>query len=236
MKKIKVIVPVATAVWNDSIRELYEKYKDDDTIIDIISLKAGAEAVEQTYDDVWAELPTILEVEKTKNQDYDGVIIYCFNDPAVRAAKEALAIPVVGLMEASLNFAMLLGRKFSILTTTKKGIGATEDLLKMYGFYEKCVSIRAVEMDVLELDNTQKLIDMAIKASKVAVFEDNADVLVFGCGSMVGIRERIQDETGVPVIEPGVAALKLCEDLIAVRNSQSKKAFPFPDKKIRRFI
>ncbi|MGB9813603.1 MAG: aspartate/glutamate racemase family protein [Thermovenabulum sp.] len=234
MKKIKVVVPVATSLWNESIRQVYETYKDRDTIIGIKNLDSGAEAIEQEYDEIWSELPTIKEAEKAQEENYDGVIIYCFNDPAVRAAKEKLNIPVVGLMEAAVSLAMLLGRKFSIITTTKRGIGTTEDLLKMYGFYEKCASIRAVEMDVLELSDIGKLEEMALKVSKIAIENDNADVLILGCGSMLGISESISKSLGIPVIEPGVAALKLCEDLIEIKTCQSKKAFPSPDEKIVR--
>ena len=127
MKKIKVIVPVTTSLWNDSIQQVFERYKNLDTVIEITNLNTGSEAIEQHYDEVWSELPTLKEAEKAQDQGYDGVIIYCFNDPALRAAKEKLNIPVVGLMEAAINFALMLGRKFSIITTTKRGIAATEN-------------------------------------------------------------------------------------------------------------
>lgn len=233
MKKIKVIVPVTTSLWNDLIRQVFERYKNLDTVIEITNLNAGSEAIEQHYDEVWSELPTLKEAEKAQDQGYDGVIIYCFNDPAVRAAKEKLNIPVVGLMEAAINFALMLGRKFSIITTTKRGIAATEDHLRMYDFYERCASIRAVNMEVLDLNDRCRLEEAALIASKDAVEVDGADVLIFGCGSMLGISENIYRSLGVPVIEPGVAALKLCEDFIEMKTHHSKKAFPFPDKKIR---
>ncbi|HHW02247.1 MAG TPA: aromatic amino acid lyase, partial [Thermoanaerobacterales bacterium] len=69
-----------------------------------------------------------------------------FPEEIVRAMMllKKLNIPVVGLMEAAINFALMLGRKFSIITTTKRGIAATEDHLRMYDFYERCASIRAV--------------------------------------------------------------------------------------------
>lgn len=227
-------MPVATSLWNESIRQLYETYKDSDTLIEIKNLDSGAEVIEQEYDEIWSELPTLKEAEKAQEENCDGVISYCFNDPAVRAAKEKLSIPVVGLMEASVNLAILLGRRFSIITTTKRGIGTTEDLLKMYGLYEKCASIRDIETDVLELSDIGKFEEMALKVSKFAVENDNADVLILGCGGMLGIRERLSQVLGIPVIEPGVAALKLCEDLIAIKTSQSKKAYPSPDEKIVR--
>lgn len=48
-----------------------------------------------------------------------------------------------------------------------------------------------------------------------------------GCGSMLVPTEEIQT-LGAPVVVPGIAALKLCEDLIDMQLTQSKRAFCIP--------
>jgi len=228
LKKIKVIVPVNTSIWNESILEIFEKNKDSDTLIDIVNITKGPEAIEQHYDEVWAELFTLREAEKAEEEGYDGIIIYCFGDPAVRAAKEKLSIPVIGIMEASIHFASLLGKRFSIITTRNEGKFATEDLLKLYGFEKKCVSIRALGIEVLNLVDRSRLRKAALETCRLAVEDDGADVLVFGCGSILGLREEISEILKLPVIEPGITALKICEDLIDVGLTHSKRAYPMP--------
>lgn len=228
MKRIKVIVPVATSLWNESIREVYEANKDHDTAIDIDNLERGPEAIEQHYDDIWAELNTLKKAEMAEEEGYDGVIIYCFGDPAVRPAKEKLHIPVVGIMEASVHFASLLGRRFSIISTIEEGRFASEDLLRIYGFEHKCASIRALGVKVLDLVDKARLEEVVLKTCKAAVDVDGADVLVFGCGSILGFKDKVSETMGVPVVEPGIAALKVCEDLVHIRLSHSKKAYPTP--------
>lgn len=227
MKRIKVIVPVATSIWNNEILENLNYVKDKDTLIDIINLKTGPEAIEQHYDDIWAELLALKEAEEAEKEGYDGVIIYCFNDPAVRAAKEKLSIPVIGIMEASLHFASMLGRKFSIIATLNEGKTATEDLLRLYGFKEKCASVRTLGMEILELNDKYKLEKAIYKSCEEAIKKDDADVIIFGCGGILGVKEKCSN-LGIPIIEPGGAALKLCEDIIELKLSQSKKAYPFP--------
>lgn len=228
MKKIKVIVPVKTDIWNNEILRTYERYKDPDTELYVANLKKGPEAIEQHYDKVWSELFTLLEAEKAENERYDGVIIYCFCDPALLAAKEKLSIPVLGIMEAGIHLASMLSRKFSIITTIEEGKQTIEDLLKIYGFERKCVSIRAIGVPVLELSNKQKLMDATLNVCAKAIKEDKAETLVLGCGSMLGIREEVSKVLNIPIVEPGLAALKLCEDMIGLGLSQSKTAFPVP--------
>ena len=62
--RIKVVVPVSTDLWNEMIREQYERYKDPGTEIDIVNIKKGPESITCTYDVVWAELFALREAEK----------------------------------------------------------------------------------------------------------------------------------------------------------------------------
>lgn len=146
----------------------------------------------------------------------------------MRAAREKIHIPVVGIMEASIHFTSLLGRKFSIITTLEGGKPVTEDHLKLYGFEHKCASIRVLGIKVLDLTYKARLEETVLKTCEAAVKVDGADVLIFGCGGILGVKDKVSEEMGVPVVEPGVAVLKLCEDLIHSKLSHSKKAYPTP--------
>ena len=115
MKKIKVINPVCTDIWNEPTEKELNKYKDEDTRIKVTNIKKGPESIQSFYDIIWSELFTVQEAEKAEGEGYDGVIIYCFGDPGLRAAKEKLNIPVVGINEPSIHIASILGDKFSII-------------------------------------------------------------------------------------------------------------------------
>jgi allantoin racemase len=233
--RIKVIVPVSTGIWNDMIREAYEAYKDRDTEIDIVNIKKGPVSIEHTYDESWASLPTLLEAEKAEKDGYDAVIVYCFGDPALTSIKEALDIPVVGLNEPSIHLASLLGRKFSIIGVGgKETDGLTTDKVAVYGLSHKLTSIRVVDVKVLEIKKEfNKLVDVLLEEGKRAIEEDGADVLVLGCGGLLNIAKILQEKLKAPVIDPGLAALKIAEDLVKLRLAQSKKAYSKPYKKKR---
>ena len=229
-KRIRIVVPVSTDEWNAPVRNLLEGYKDANTEIDIVNIKDGPKAIECCYDEVFAATFLVREAERAEQEGYHGVIDYCFDDPGLRAAKERLEIPIVGLCEASVHFATLLGTAFSIISAGPPDCAFTDikDLVRLYGFSDKCAPVRSVAIPILELQTgTDAQAKKLLEEAKNAVEQDGADVIVLGCGSILVLTEEIS-ALGVPVVVPGIAALKLCEDLIDMQLSQSKRAFCIP--------
>lgn len=152
-KRIRVVVPVSTDEWNAPARNLLEGYKDANTQIDIVNIKDGPKEIECCYDEVFAAKFFIREAERAEQDGYNGVIDYCFDDPGLRAAKERLDIPVVGLSEASFHIASLLGSKFSVISAGPPDCTFTDikDLVRLHGFSDKCASVRSVAIPILEL-------------------------------------------------------------------------------------
>ena len=234
--RIKVIEPVTPPTpWNKTIKEVYEAYKDPDTEITVVNPEKGPESIEQIYDETWTSLPTLLEAEKAEKEGYDAVIDYCFDDPALPSLKEALTIPVVGINEPSVHFASILGRKFSVI-----GVGgenekwAIEDKVTAYGLSSKLASIRLTDIKVLEIKKDfDRLVNALMEKGRKAVEEDGADVIVLGCGGLLNVAEILQKKLNVPVLDPGLVALKVVEDLVKLKLAQSKKAYPKPYQKKR---
>ncbi len=233
--RIKVIVPVSTEIWNRGIEEAYSAVKDSDTEITIVNLSKGPESIEQYYDIAWAELETLKEAEKAEKEGYDAVIIYCFSDPALFAVREKLRIPVVGLRESALHVAAMLGRRFSIIGVgSKNSKGKTLDAVRMYGMESKLASIRMLDFLVLDIAEELDSIKQALlKEAEHAIKNDGAEVIILSCGSLIGVGKWLQERLEVPVIEPGLVALKLAEDLVKLGLSHSKLSFHSPHRKRR---
>jgi len=234
MKRIKVVVPVSSSMWNAPAQLLMDKYKETDTEITVVNVSKGPESLECTYDEVFGEYFTLLEAEKAEEEGFDGVIVYCGSDPGVRAAREKLHIPVVGIGEASYHLACLLGEFFSVITVGPPDLVATQcrrvrDHLRVYALEHKCASVRSVAIPVADLESAKKEQERRLlTVGRKAVEEDGADVIVLGCGGMIGVAEQLTKEMGVPVVIPGVAGLKICEALIRSNLAQSKRCFGTP--------
>jgi len=237
MTLIRIVVPVATAMWNDSVGSWMDRYKDTSTKLSVENLDSGPRSLECTYDETMVESSTVEALGRAEEAGASGAIIYCMSDPGLRAAKERLSIPVVGIGEASYHFASLIGSRFSVIATGSTALAATQarrvrDHLRVYALDHKCVSVRSVCIPVLDLEGRRdELMRMLLLEGQKARDEDGADTLVLGCGGMLGVAQTVSKELAIPVIDPAVVALKLCEAFIRLRLAQSKRCFGSPTEK-----
>jgi allantoin racemase len=70
--------------------------------------------------------------------------------------------------------------------------------------------------------------ERALDVARVMVEQDGVETLILGCGSLFGIKEQLQDEFGIPVVEPGIVALKHAEMLVGLGLSHSKRSYMTP--------
>ena len=65
-----------------------------------------------------AALPGMLEeVAKGRDDGFDAIILACFDDTGLAEARRLSGVPTIGIGEAAFHVAMLLGAKFSVVTT-----------------------------------------------------------------------------------------------------------------------
>jgi allantoin racemase len=241
MKRIKVILPVSTKLFNEIVEKELENFSLDTRIsFDIESLPKGPASIECEYD-VAVAAPYIIEVaEKAEKDGFDGVVIYCFDDPAVNACKERLNIPVIGAGQAGVLYGNLLGKSYSVLMTVENALMVTREMIETNKLSSGLASIRVTNIPVVELGQDDSLFDTLLKTAKEAIENDNAEVLVLGCTGMMGIAERLQSEISnmmgryIPVVSPGAAALHLMQTMILLGYKQSKLSFMMPPEKERR--
>jgi len=235
MKRIRVVIAVATPLWDESVSREMNRFKDPDTELEIVHLDRGPESIEDAFDDVWAAQGTLQEVLRAEQEGCQGVIIYCYADPALHAAKIGVRIPVVGLGEASAHFASLLGPRFGIITVGPPDSGGwllDMDNLRVHELDHKCVGVKTIGIPVLGLAGGERVKERVVEAGR-DLMSEGATVLTLGCGSLFSMADAVSAELGVPVILPAAAALKLCEAMIVMGVAQSKRAYTPPAEKNR---
>lgn len=234
--RIKVINPViVTSVdWGPLMKSGYAHAHDSDTELDYVFLDKGIESTEQHF---WEEIQMthlIQEIESTDENVYDGLIVFCATDPGVASAKEWLKIPVVGLLETSVALARLVGRRFTWISPLSRGNGLVRDKMAVTGLETHMASIRAIEVPLTDLHDDGALLEKTLAEGRTAVEQDGADSLIIGCTGMFGLAESVRKELGVPVIDAGVAGIRMCEMLVKMNLAQSNVAFPTPRAEMRR--
>ena len=221
--KILVINPNTYIPMTNQIRIALETIKRADTELTVTCPEKGPETIESAYDEAYA-IPPTLELVKKANQDgYDAVILACFSDPGLDAAKEISVIPVIGIEEATLHVAAMLGAKFSIMTPRKQRIPSKVEHVHMRGLSHFLASVRSLDLTVAETEaDPAKTKQRLINVAKLAVEKDGAEVIIMGCAGMAGYAQEIEQTLNVKVLDPSAVALKTAEAIADLGLSHSK--------------
>jgi allantoin racemase len=177
----------------------------------------------ESESDVAAHAPETIEACLQAERDgAEAVIIACFADPGLAAAREALSIPVVGEGEAGMHVANLLCERYAVLATRVARVGPILRNARRAGVAAKLGSVRPMGLRVAGLDAAAAPSVAEIAAA--AVEEDGADGIVLSClGIDPHMSERVHgllaERLGreVPVIDPAQAAFGLACTLVEMR-------------------
>ncbi|ONH29565.1 Asp/Glu racemase [Pseudofrankia asymbiotica] len=184
------------------------------TRVEAVSPSMGPASIESHYDEALAVPGVLAEVARGEAAGAAGYVIACFGDPGLDAARELARGPVVGIAEAAMHAASLLGRSFSVVTTLARSRGRTWDLADRYGLRALCRGVRACEVPVLELETDPLANAKILTECRAAVADDEAEVVLLGCAGMADLCQALTAELGVPVIDGVAAATVLVEGLI----------------------
>jgi len=159
-------------------------------------------------------------IKQAENDGFEAVIVGCFLDPGVEEGREiAERTLIVGPGEASTHIAATLGDRFSILVTEKNAISEMAANLIRYGLKDKLASFRSIDTGVLELQRDRATTAKRLReAGEEAIKNDRAEVIILGCTGAHGFYKQLQKDLGVPVIDPGIAAVRFAEFLVELKN------------------
>ena len=140
----------------------------------------------------------------------DGFVVACHCDPNLDLLKEITAKPVVGIGEASMKMATMLGHKFSVLSSARHSVPNKEALVRKYHLEGLLASIRVVERGNY------------LGAARAAMEKDGAEVIVLGCAGMTGLDKRLGAKLGIPALDGVVCALIITSGLARYGAGTSK--------------
>ena len=182
----------------------------------------GADSVEGNCESYLAAI-AVMDRVMAYDQPFDAVIQAGYGEHGREGLQELLNVPVVDITEAAASTAMFLGHAYSVVTTLDRTVPLIEDRLKLAGLYQRCASVRASGMAVLELEeHPLAAMEAIVHQAELAIREDKAEVICLGCGGMAGLDERIRQRTGVPVVDGVTAAVTIAESLVRLGLSTSK--------------
>jgi len=154
--------------------------------------------------------PLLALVRKASDAGAKAIIIGCFDDTGLGAARDMASCPVIGIGQAAYHMAALSGRRFSVVTTLAVSVPILESNIHAYGFTSQLVRVRASGVPVLDLETDPAgTAPVVVGEIKRAVAEDKVDTVVLGCAGMVHIPAHFGETGAVRLIDGVTSAAQL---------------------------
>lgn len=173
-------------------------------------------------------VPGVLQALRLAEGRYDAVVMGCFVDSAIREARVAATIPVIGPGQSSLALAQTLGGRFGVVTILPSNVPDIEQLIN--GMQLGHLSAR-VESIGLGPDGVMDAPGQALARTEEAarrLVARGAQVILLGClsYSFGPFASELGARLGLPVIDPLRAAIAVAYAHVSMGVRQSTRAHP----------
>lgn len=217
--------------YDKILKQFFAKVASHDVEIEHTWSKRGTQAVQYKSCDILNTLETVQHVLDAQAKGFDAVIIGCLLDIGLKESREVASIPVVSLMESTMLAGCTMGKKFAIISFGEKAQARHEQLIDEYGLRQRAAAVRVFERSLEEMGSALKtnsgrkgLREVFMQEAKKAVKEEQAEVIIAGCGIMSAMCmiegiNKIDGIEEVPVLDTFVPALKLAETQFMMKKS-----------------
>jgi Asp/Glu/hydantoin racemase len=151
-------------------------------------------------------------------EGFDAAIIAAFGDPGLFGARELFSFPVVGMAEAAMLTACMVGRKFAIVTFSRTLAPWYQECVAMHGLESRCAGVRALDESFQSISEVQsEKEEMLVRLANLAVEQDEADAVILSGAPLAGLADKVKDHIPVPLIDPIAAAVRQAETLAVLK-------------------
>lgn len=215
--KILIINPNSSAEMTAAIQRTAEEYAQGDFTVETVSTP-GAPLYIDYYSDQAQAAPGMVQLVREHEADCDAFVVACHCDPNLDLLKEITDKPVIGIGEASMRLAGMLGHSFSVVSAARHSIPNKMAMVHKYGLEASCASVRGPGENFDDPSQAGPYLD----AARRAMDEDMAEVIVLGCAGFAGMAESMSQELGVPVLDGVVCALMVAQGFVKAGYTTSK--------------
>jgi allantoin racemase len=173
--------------------------------IECVTLREGPPGIE-TQQHVDSVVAPLVRLVRERDADCAAFVIACYSDPGLHSVREATRRPVLGISECGILTALTLGQRFGVIAILRRSIPRHLRYLGALGVTSRLAAELPVELGVTELADEQRTFGRMVEVGRTLRDTHGADVLVMGCAGMARYRDRLQQELGIPVVEPTQAA------------------------------
>ena len=220
---IRIVNPNTTEAFTRRLAAEAIGFAAPGTRVDAVNPADGTPSIESHAEEAIGAIGVMDCVREGTAAGVDAFVVACFGDTGVAAAREVTPRPVVGMTEAAVMAAALVAARFAIITLPPRTIPHAERVLRETGLAARATPVRAIALDVLDLEFALAEAEAAFaEAAARAIRDDGAEAIVLGCAGLGPLVEPLRAALGVPVIDGVAVGVKFAEALVATGLSTSR--------------
>lgn len=212
-KTIFVINPNSTQAVTDAFDEALNVLRvPGGPAIQSLTLAEGPPGIQSQMDVEQVTLPLVRLVKSldAKHGDAAGAyVVACFSDPGLHAVREATSKPVLGISECGVLTALTRGHRVGVIAILRQSIPRHGRMFGAMGLTGRVVAEVPLGMNVTDLIDTNRTRAGLLRAGQELRDTHLIDVVVLGCAGMAAHRAWLEQQLGIPVVEPTQAATSM---------------------------
>jgi len=221
---IRNIAPVNEAVLSAEQRRARAAWPQGRFVVETVGLVDGLDVLENELDASLIGRTLVRRVVAAERDGCDAVTIDCSVDPCLEACRSVVRIPVVGMGQAALLTAALIGRKIGVVTVLPSTAAYIERNAAKYGLGTLLKECAAIEVPCAKLREDPDRTTRALSEACMTLQSNGCDTIVLGC---TGLEPLLRTRNiAIPVVFPSACGIELAYLLARLGISHSARAYP----------
>lgn len=205
---IVVINPNSNEVVTTGLDEALEPFRFvAGPLIECLTLKKGPFGIESQIDSDQVVMPLVNLIKQ--RPDASAFVIACYSDPGIDACRSTTKVPVFGIQESGILMAMARGDRFGVIAIADASVLRHRKYMRRMGILDRLAEERSLDMSVDETARGESTFARLHAIGRQLIDDDGANCIVLGCAGMARHRQPLEEDLGVPVIEPTQAAVAM---------------------------
>jgi allantoin racemase len=226
--KILIINGNRTERVTQSVLSEAKRVASADVALHAVTAEFGADIVYSHAENTLAA-HAVLDCLARHHEAFDAAILAISFDSGLAAARELIAIPVLGLTESALLRAAALGQRIGVITFGAVSNSLYDEVLWRSGLGDRLIARRTIEIGSTTHYLKPREFDAEVLRQANDLAHAGADVVVICGAAVAGIAARLQAQTNRPLVDGVAAAIQRAEEL--VRNGAQPPAISISQAK-----
>ncbi|WP_322573297.1 aspartate/glutamate racemase family protein [Pseudotabrizicola sp.] len=154
----------------------------------------------------------------------DAVLMAASYDPATEAIRALLGVPVLGISQAAIAFARLVGKRIGYVSAGAVSVPLYRDTLARYDFDRDRVDWQVIETPAAYALGDKTGVETMLTEAVERLAGNGADVAVLLGEVYAGLARRLGPKSPIPLVDGGLAGALMIESLLSAGPLASPRA------------